>query len=70
MKGLSWQVETIEDGWAELRGQAFLFLVPIHRLPADVGPGDRVVAEDQGSLLGYPTFRGDSGGGRRRAAGR
>lgn len=57
MEGFSWQVVRMHDGWAELRWEAFLFLVPVEQLPPDLEAGDLLDAQGGSQQAGYPAFR-------------
>lgn len=68
MKGLSWRVASLDGGWAELRREAFLFVVPVDRLPADLEAGEVLDARGGSQQAGYPAFRRRPGGPRRATA--
>lgn len=57
MKGLTWRIERLDDGWAELRRAAFLFVVPVNELPSGVEAGDVLDARGGSQQAGYPLFR-------------
>lgn len=67
MKNLNWHVASVENGWAELRRAAFLFVVPVDRLPSGVETGEVLDAHGGSQQAGYPVFRRDGGARRRKA---
>ena len=57
MEGLTWRIESLEDGWAELRQSAFLFVVPVEELPSGIEAGDTLDSQGGSRQTGYPVFR-------------